>query len=252
MVEIIVDGQRFQVEENKKVIQVVRARGINIPGLCYHPALSPVGACKLCAVECSLQGRKRTTMLACALNVRDGMEVWTQGELVTEARRKAFHDLVRMAPEARVIRDLASGCGIELGSPPDECIRCALCVRVCKEVVGPAALKMEKVNGKKFIVPIPNRCIGCGTCVSICPTHAIHMEDQGEVRSISIRDELIGRLPLVRCESCGKLFATRKFLDHVAARTTTHVDVKQHHSYCAVCAKLFADPVKTSDRFRRL
>ena len=252
MVEIIVDGQRFQVEENQRVIQIARARGIKIPGLCYHPALRPVGSCKLCAVECSIQGKKRNTMLACALKARDGMEVWTEGELVGEARRKAFLDLVQMAPEAKVIRDLAADFGIDLGPPPDECIRCALCVRVCEEVVGAAALKMIKINGKKFVVPIPNRCIGCGTCVSICPTHVIHMEDQGEIRTVSIRDEMIGRLPLARCESCGKLFATKKFLDHVAARTTTHVDVKHHHSYCAICAKLLADPVKSSVRFKRL
>lgn len=252
MVEITIDGQRFQVEENKRVIQIARTRGIKIPGLCYHPALTPVGSCKLCVVECVVPGRKRTSSLACALKARDGMEVWTEGEPVTEARRKAFLDLVRMAPEAKVIRDLAAECGIDLGPPPDECIRCTLCVRVCREVVGAAALRMVKVNGKRLVVPIPNRCIGCGTCVSICPTHVIRMQDQGEIRTVSIRDEVIGRLPLARCESCGKLFATRKFLDHVAARTTTHVDVKQHHSYCAICAKLFGDPIKSAVVIKRL
>ena len=50
MVEIIVDGQRFQVEEHKKVIQIARAQGIKIPGLCYHPALSPVGSCQRCVL----------------------------------------------------------------------------------------------------------------------------------------------------------------------------------------------------------
>ena len=83
------------------------------------------------------------------------MEVWTEAELVTEARRKAFLDLVRMAPDAKVIRDFAAECGIDLGPPPDECIRCTLCLRVCREVVGPAALRMVKVNGRKLVVPIP-------------------------------------------------------------------------------------------------
>ena len=252
MVEIVVDAQCYEVEEDERIIQIARARGIKIPSLCYHPALSPAGACKLCVVECVVPGRKRTTSLACALKARDGMEVWTESEAVAQARRKAFLDLVRMAPEAKVIRDLAADWGIDLGPPPDECIRCALCVRVCREVVGAGALKMTKIDGKKFVVPIANQCIGCGTCVSICPTHAIHMEDQSEIRIVSIRDEVIARLPLVRCESCGKLFATKKFLDHVAARTTTHVDVKEHHSYCAICAKLLADPVRLAVRFKRV
>jgi len=251
MVEITVDAQRYQVEEGERIIKIARARGMKIPSLCYHPALRPVGACKLCVVEYLLPGRKRSTSLACALKARDGMEVWTESEVIARARRKAFLDLVRMAPEAKAIRDLAADCGIDLGPPPDECIRCALCVRVCKEVVGASALKMTKIDGKKFVVPIANQCIGCGTCVSICPTHAIHMEDQEEIRIVSIRNEVIARLPLMCCESCGKPFATKKFLDHVAARTT-HVDVKEHHSYCAICAKRLADPVRSLVRFKRV
>lgn len=252
MVEIVVDAQRYKVEEDERIIQIARDRGIKIPSLCYHPALSAAGACKLCVVECLVPGRKRTTSLACALKAREGMEVWTESEVVVLARRKALLDLVRMAPEAKVIRDLAADWGIDLGPTPDECIRCALCVRVCREVVGAAALKMTTIDGRKFVVPVANQCIGCGTCVSICPTHAIRTEDQGEIRIVSIRDEVIARLPLVRCESCGKPFATKKFLDHVAARTTTHVEVKEHHAYCAICAKMLADPARLAVGFKRI
>ena len=94
--------------------------------------------------------------------------------------------------------------------------------------------------------------VGCGTCVNICPTEAIHLEDKESVRTISIRGEVIGRHVLQRCEACGKLFATERFLKHVKERVTPHPDVKEHHQYCPTCAKLFSDRVKSSGKFKRL
>ncbi len=47
--------------------------------------------------------------------------------------------------------------------PPDGCVRCHLCIRVCKEIVGAGALKMEKKDGVNFVVPMEGLCIGCGT-----------------------------------------------------------------------------------------
>jgi bidirectional [NiFe] hydrogenase diaphorase subunit len=61
------------------------------------------------------------------------------------------------------------------------------------------------------VVPIPDACIGCGTCANLCPTQVIKVEDLENVRTISIRDEVIGRHPLETCEGCGKRFATPKF-----------------------------------------
>jgi bidirectional [NiFe] hydrogenase diaphorase subunit len=252
MVGIAIDGQLLQAEEGAVVMAIARAQGIKIPGLCYHPALKPLGACKLCTVEVARKAGRRVATLACALKAKSGLEIWTQGDQVSAARTRAFHELFRLAPESRVIRDLAAECGIDLGPLPDGCIRCGLCVRVCQEVVGAGALKMAPSQGGRLVVPISNRCIGCGTCVSICPTKVIHLEDREDVRVIGIREEVIGRLPLAHCEHCGKLFATRRFLEFVTERTTTHVDVKEHHAYCTTCAKLLSNRIKSSIRSRSL
>jgi predicted molibdopterin-dependent oxidoreductase YjgC len=212
--------------------------------LCYHPALKPAGACRLCAVEISenAEGRK-PVRLACILPVRYGMVVHTQGEAVQAARTKAFQKLLQMAPQAKSLIALARSYGVDTGPPADGCVRCRLCVRVCKEIVGPAALKMEKRDGLTYVVPIEGRCIGCGTCANICPTDIIKVDDAENVRTISIRNDVIGKHPLQTCEGCGKLYATPKFLEHIQQRTAAHTDVKTHHNYCPTCAKLFSDRV---------
>jgi ferredoxin len=184
-------------------------------------------------------------MLACVLKVKDGLTVKTNSEAVKRARTRAFRNLLQMAPQAKNIVALAKSYDIDPGPPPDGCVRCRLCVRVCNEIVGVGALKMEKRDRMNFVVPIEGRCIGCGTCANICPTNVILVEDQDNFRTISIREEVIGRHPLEKCEGCGKLYATPKFLNHIHRRTLTHTDVKVHHNYCPTCAKLFSDRIKS-------
>ena len=62
---------------------------------------------------------------------------------------------------------------------------------------------MENRDGQNYVIPIDGLCIGCGTCANICPTEVINVTDHGKMRTISIREEVIGTHPLERCEGCG-------------------------------------------------
>ena len=246
MVKITIDDQEYQAEEDMNVLQVARAHDLRIPTMCYHPSLKPSGSCRLCAVEVPGRSSGRPiTMLACILKVKDGMMIKTDSEAVNRARTRAFKNLLQMAPQAQNIILLAKSYGINPGPPPDGCIRCRLCIRVCKEIVGPGALKMEKRDGVNYAVPIEGLCIGCGTCANICPTNVISVEDHGNARTIKIRDEVIGEHPLETCEGCGKRYATPKFLEHIHKRTSSHTEMKSPHNYCSTCAKLFSDRIKS-------
>ncbi len=246
-----IDGREVEADPEMTVLEVARSQGISIPTLCYHPALRPSGSCKLCVVQASRTGRKPVTLLSCVLKAREGLVVDTQGEAVLRARGKAFQNLLQMAPQAKVLRDLAAAHGVDLGPPPDGCVRCRLCIRVCKDIVGSEALMMEKRDGQDYVIPVSGRCIGCGTCVNICPTKALRLEDREGVRTIWIREEKIGVHLLERCEACGSLYATEKFLQHVHERTSRqHADVKEPHHYCPTCAKLLSDRLKSFMRGR--
>jgi predicted molibdopterin-dependent oxidoreductase YjgC len=244
MIRITIDGQEYEAKAGMTVLELAKANQIPIPTLCHHPALKPSGSCRLCAVE--VPGRatgRQVTMLSCILRVKEGLVVKTRSEAVERARAKAFQNLLKMAPQAKRIIDMAKAHGVDPGPPPDGCVRCRLCIRVCKEIVGPGALKMEKRDGRNYVVPVEGRCVGCGTCANICPTDVILIKDSDNTRTISIREEIIGKHPLERCEGCGRMYATPRFLEHIHQRTALHPDTKVHHNYCPTCTKLFSDRI---------
>jgi bidirectional [NiFe] hydrogenase diaphorase subunit len=240
-VKIQIDNQRIEAADNDSVLETARKAGIHIPTLCFHPALKPSGSCKLCAVEIENVGGRNLVMLSCVLKVKAGMVIRTMSEAVQRARVKAFKRLIQMAPQAQRLHDLAERENIALPPAPDGCIRCRLCIRVCKEIVGQEALQMIKQDGRLQVVAVPDRCVGCGTCANLCPTHVIQVIDEGQLRTIKINETIIGVQPLERCEGCGKYYATEKQVNLVEHRTEPHAHVKLRHHYCPWCAKLFSD-----------
>ncbi len=241
MIQINVDGNPIETEADISLLKALRENGFSIPSICYHPALKrPIASCRLCSVEIvSPEDGTGKIALSCAIKTTPGLAVETGSEKVREARTKALNDLLTLAPQADVLLRLAEQYHLKTEPAPDGCLRCRLCERICREVVGAAALKMVKQDNRYHIVPVDGNCIGCGTCINICPTKVIRMTDHENVRTISIRDRVIGIHPLMRCEGCGSLFATPRFLEHIHHRTLPHPDVKEHHQYCPSCAKIF-------------
>ena len=244
-VKILLDGRELEVKEDQTVLQAAKEHGIRIPHLCSHPALKPSGACKLCGVEVVSPGGKPTVVLSCILKVKENLEIRTDSKAVLTQRKKAFNKLLQMAPDASKIRHLAREWGVAVTPPPDGCIRCRLCIRVCNDIVGSRALKMVTDENGTRVMPVPGRCIGCGTCANLCPTGLIRVSDQEGVRTVSIKDEIIGRLPLERCEGCGNRYATENFLKHVESSMHGHPDTKEHHHLCPSCIKLLSNRAVT-------
>jgi predicted molibdopterin-dependent oxidoreductase YjgC len=241
MVKIIINGQDHEVEEGERLLKVLQAIGTKIPSLCFHHALTPAASCKLCVVEVKEKDRPYVVKLACAVKTKEGLEVTTESAMIHQHRNRALGNLFTMAPQSEALMKIGAQFGLTIGPIPDGCIRCRLCIRACKEVIGARALTFEKREGRNFVVPSEKgECIGCGTCANICPTNAIKTIDKGKVRTMMVGDQVIARHPLVSCEMCGKLFATPKFMKHVEHREESHTDIKEHHELCPTCVKLYA------------
>lgn len=245
MIDITIDNKKISAKENQTILQVARENKIKIPHLCFHPALKPSGSCKLCGVEVASPTGKQMVMLSCIIKVKDNLVITTDSKLVKTNRAKAFNKLLQMAPDSSVIRSLAKKFDIAVTPPPNGCIRCRLCIRVCNEIVKAKALKMVKTENGNRVVAQAGCCIGCGTCANLCPTNIIKVVDHDSVRTISIKDEIIGQLLLERCECCGKMYATESFLRHVGESTLTHPDTKDHHKLCTSCIKLMSNRTLT-------
>ncbi len=83
-VDVIIDGQRVSVAGGATVLDACRARGIDIPTLCFLQTLTPVNVCRVCVVEVA---GSRALVPACSRRVEPGMTILTESERVRVSRR---------------------------------------------------------------------------------------------------------------------------------------------------------------------
>ena len=192
--ELRIDGRKVEAEPGMTILQAARRAGIHIPTLCYHEALSPYGACRVCLVELRREGRSRL-VTACNYPVEEaeGAEVLTASERVLRNRRMVVEMLLFRCPHVRVVQDLARQVGIERPrfepeDPAEDCVLCGLCVRACREIVGVEAIELVDRGVHTRVRPPfeqpPQSCIGCGSCAYVCPTGHIRLEERDGVRVI--------------------------------------------------------------------
>lgn len=71
MIISTIDGQTVQAEEGETILEVAHREGVSIPTLCYHPAVKPYGACRMCIVEVEQRGWTKLET-SCTIPVRRG------------------------------------------------------------------------------------------------------------------------------------------------------------------------------------
>ena len=95
MPKLTINGQTYDAEKGKTIIQVADEVGIEIPRYCYHPDIGIEGSCRMCLVE--VKGAPKL-MPSCAMPIAEGMEVRTNTERVHEAVRYAMEFLLLHHP----------------------------------------------------------------------------------------------------------------------------------------------------------
>jgi heterodisulfide reductase subunit A len=208
-VTITIDGQVITAPEGELLLEVAKKAGFDIPTLCYHEALAPYGACRLCLVEIDDNGQKKLHA-SCTYTVKDGITVFTQSEPVLRTRKVILELLLARCPNSEYVQQLARDYGVEKTrfktrfNGEEDCVLCGLCVRMCRErmkrgTIGFANRGTERTVELPFDTPSAY-CLICGSCISVCQTDAISEKNIFGEDPIPIPSEfemgLIGRHPI--------------------------------------------------------
>jgi bidirectional [NiFe] hydrogenase diaphorase subunit len=244
MATIQINGISLEAAETMTVLEVARREGIEIPTLCHNEALGVYGACRLCIVEAEGPMLRKALVASCTLPVANGLVVETESPAVQQTR-KILLELLIGRSESTQIREMAARFGVTasrfIASEPDDCVRCGLCVRVCRDKIGTSAISFVGRGQKRRVSAefgqISQTCIGCGSCASLCPTGAIRLKDEDGIRTIFLKNNTIGRFTLVECSSCGTPYTTKNILEYVTARIEEQPPTKKSN-LCPECARV--------------
>ena len=203
MITLTIDGKTMEVAPGSTILEASLAHGIDIPRLCYHPELAPLGAA---ACVWSNRGTAHPQP-SCGVRCAHDMVVHTQSDVLTRLRRDTIDLFVSDHPLRCVVCDKNGACdlqryayqyGVAETSYEFElsrslfqqdnpffvrdhqyCILCAKCVRVCDEVVGANAIDLVGRGFTSHVATpfdgpmINSACVFCGSCVQVCPTAAL-------------------------------------------------------------------------------
>ena len=203
-VNVTINDQKIQAQAGQTVLEAAASAGISIPTLCHHPALEPVGVCRVCLVEVA---RQRTLQPACTFRIAEGMEIWTHSPIVEEARRFTLELILSDHPLDCMTCERTGSCelldlayqyeikqtrfpGVQHDYPIDDsnpfyerdynkCILCRRCVGACEQINGVEAISViqrgfDSKIGTAFDGPMQDStCEFCGMCVEVCPTAAL-------------------------------------------------------------------------------
>lgn len=212
-VSLTVDGKLIDAAAGMTILEAARKNGIDIPTLCYHPRLRPLGHCRLCVVE--VEG-VAAPLTSCDHPVQEGMVVTTSTPRLESIRREIISLLLQDHPYEDcltceksgncLLQEKAYTMQIELpGLLRDlpvtdddnpyivrdeaKCVLCGRCIRVCADHVGRGVFGMLGNGLETRVTPVEGLepvsleaagCIFCGQCVDVCPVGALTERDRAQ------------------------------------------------------------------------
>lgn len=154
MPKLIIDDRNIEVARGVKVIDAAEQAGIMIPRFCYHPALGPAGACRMCAVK-FLDGPVQGLQMSCMVDARDGMVVSSTHDEAVNFRRFIIELLMLNHPHDCPVCDEGGHCLLQ-----DQTISGGHAMR---RHIGKKRTHRDQYLGE-LVQHEMNRCIHCYRC----------------------------------------------------------------------------------------
>jgi len=207
MPKVTINGQVYEAEKGRTIIQVTDDLGVQIPRYCYHPDIGIEGSCRMCLVE--VKGAPKL-MPACATPISDNMEVRTDTQRVHEAVRYAMEFLLLHHPIDCPVCDQSGECWLQdyymahaghdsrypLGQKTrrrkafnlgplvkldqERCILCTRCVRFTRNVTKTNEIQVFNRAHKSEIGIFEDKPLNnaySGNVVDVCPVGALTSAD---------------------------------------------------------------------------
>ena len=205
MPKCTIDGKEIEFKPGENMIEVARRAKIEIPYFCYHPGLTIVAQCRMCAVEIEKMPKLAT---ACSTPVADGMVIHTKSEKVKKNQASIMEFLLINHPLDCPICDKAGECDlqdnsfkfgdaymrttedrrtyVDLDMGPvikknmNRCIHCTRCIRFGDEIAGIREMVAVMRGNKTEITTIsglPLETDYAGNYSDICPTGSLTLKD---------------------------------------------------------------------------
>jgi len=243
MPTVTIDGCKVEVERGATVLDAAKKAGIWLPTLCYHPAISTGGSCRICMVELD-RGDWRQLITACNYPVRQDIIVYVSSERAQNARRGVMELLLARSPESEELKALAERMGVKDTRYPTvtesqrNCILCGLCVQVCEEIIGKAAISfasrgVDKTVAAPFRQPSED-CIGCGACAAVCPVGTIKVRIHKDTQEVEI-SPFKSRAKLLVCKECGEPIVSAQVAEQALNRLD--FDIEEFRELIQLCPK---------------
>jgi len=179
-IKIKIDSYSIDIPEPIPLIDALRESGFWIPGLCFHPDLTPVGICGLCVVEIDSFDKPQ---LACMTRTENGMNIKTDTPLIWDMRREALRKILSTHPHGCLDCDLRHECDrdtCQRGKPKYDrcCGRFSECeLRMLTDWMGVPEntpqyepSELPKLVDQGVFLRDYNLCISCTRCARACRT----------------------------------------------------------------------------------
>lgn len=229
LVEVTLNGEVVLAHVDDTILDVCRTHSVDIPTMCFLETLTPFNSCRLCVVE--VEG-SRTLVPSCSRIVEGGMEITTESERITIARRTLYEmyaatvDLSLADKDTRRWMEKYEVDPNRLGTYEphrdikvqddlyirdyDKCVMCYRCVAACGvDAQNTFAIDVEgrglsATISTEFDIVLPDSaCVYCGNCIGVCPTGALMFKSEWDMRQAGTWDEEIQTVTTTVCSFCG-------------------------------------------------